>query len=153
MAITRCKIALRSSQLFCIERLQMRFVMLALILCGLAGTAAAIWMMPSDADHAAATDQAMLMGYADPPGTGALDGLRFDTTLGLQGTDERLVDYMQFDKGLFMSRECTDRCNYPPSAYLTRETADGVHFVIEAFCPTKSSFQRQNMLMTFFSQT
>ena len=47
--------------------------------------------------------------------------------------------YVQFSDGLFMSRECTDRCNYPPSAYLVRELDGGTDFIVEAYCPTKNT--------------
>lgn len=112
-------------------------LLLPIVLIGTA--AAAILAMPSDVDHAEMTTPEMLAEYADPPGRGTLDGLRFDTEMWPRGSDDRLVDFMQFDTGLFMSRECTDRCNYPPSAYLTRQTDTGTAFIVEAYCPTKST--------------
>lgn len=98
-----------------------------------------VWMMPSDRDHAAVTTPEFLAAYADAPGKGVLDGVRFDTRMGPEARPGEIEDFVQFDKGLFMSRECTDRCNYPPSAYLTRETDAGIAFIVEAFCPTKDT--------------
>lgn len=113
---------------------------LALIGClMLGGVTTLILKEPSDADHAAATPRAMLMALRDPSGTGPLDGQRFDTVMGLQGKPPELEDYVQFSHGLFMSRECTDRCNYPPSAYLVREVESGTDFIVEAYCPTKNT--------------
>ncbi len=117
----------------------MRWIMLFAVVLGLAGAGYVILSAPSDADHAAATPRALLMEMSDPKGAGALDGLRFDTRMGLKGKPAELVDELQFDQGLFMSRECTDRCNYPPSAYLTRSVAGGTDFIVEAYCPTKTT--------------
>lgn len=117
----------------------MRYVIPILALLGLVGGVFAVLAGPSDVDHATATPRASLMALSDPAGTGALDGLRFDTTMGLYGKPADLIDYVQFDQGLFMSRECTDRCNYPPSAYMTRAVDDGHSFIVEAFCPTKNT--------------
>ena len=117
----------------------MRILLAGLVILLVGGAAAAILRGPSDADHAAATSREMLMEMSDPLGEGALDGLRFDTTMGLQGKPPELEDYLQFNQGLFMSRECTDRCNYPPSAYLTRSVAGGTDFIVEAYCPTKNT--------------
>ena len=97
----------------------------------LGGVTTLILKEPSDADHAAATPRAMLMALRDPSGTGPLDGQRFDTVMGLQGKPPELEDYVQFSHGLFMSRECTDRCNYPPSAYLVREVEGGTELSYE----------------------
>lgn len=110
---------------------------LAVLLVG--GAATAILQLPSDADHAAATSRGVILEMRDPAGTGPLDGLRFDTEMGLQGKPAELVDYLQFQDGLFMSRECEDRCNYPPSAYLARAVEGGTDFIVEAYCPTKST--------------
>lgn len=103
------------------------------------GALALVWLVPTDRDHAAVTTPEFLAGYADPPGKGVLDGVRFDTRMGPPSNPDEIDDFVQFDRGLFMSRECTDRCNYPPSAYLTRETPDGTAFIVEAFCPTKKT--------------
>jgi len=99
----------------------------------------AIAMIPSDADHAAVTTPEYLAAFADPPGTGLLDGIRYDTVMGPPSNPDEVTDFLQFDHGLFMSRECTDRCNYPPSAYFARTTPKGTEFIIEAFCPTKDT--------------
>jgi hypothetical protein len=117
----------------------MKWMFAILAFIGLGGVTTAILQSPSDTDHAAATPRAMLIAMADPAGDGPLDGLRFDTEMGLQGKPPELVDYIQFSDGLFMSRECTDRCNYPPSAYMTRAVQDGTDFIVEAYCPTKST--------------
>lgn len=117
----------------------MRLMIGLIALIGLAGGVFAALLAPTDTDHAKATPRAMLMVLSDPAGTGPLDGLRFDTKMGLQGKPAELIDYVQFDQGLFMSRECTDRCNYPPSAYLTRAVDDGHEFIVEAYCPTKNT--------------
>jgi hypothetical protein len=117
----------------------MKLILALLGFLMLGGVTTLILQEPSDSDHAAATSRAMLMGLSDPAGAGPLDGLRFDTVMGLQGKPPELVDYVQFSEGLFMSRECTDRCNYPPSAYLVREVEGGTDFIVEAYCPTKST--------------
>jgi hypothetical protein len=117
----------------------MRFILAGLAVLLVGGAAAAILQMPSDADHAAATPRDVIMAMSDPAGTGPLDGLRFDTEMGLQGKPADVVDYLQFQDGLFMSRECEDRCNYPPSAYLARSVEGGTEFIVEAYCPTKST--------------
>ena len=117
----------------------MRNLIIAAILALGLGTVGAIYALPTDSDHAKATTPEMLAAYADPPGSGMLDGLRFDTTMGLQGKPPDIEDFVQFDHGLFMSRECTDRCNYPPSAYFARNRDDRIEFIVEAFCPTKDT--------------
>ncbi len=116
----------------------MRLFALVSVFAIIAGAALAILRLPSDVDHALATTPEMLVEHADQPGIGSLDGLRFDTTMGPPG-GKRLQDFVQFDRGLFMSQECEDRCNYPPSAYLTRRTEAGTEFFVEAYCPTKST--------------
>ncbi len=115
----------------------MRLVLAFAMLAG--GALAAVWMLPDDTDNARATSPEMLAAFADPPGKGVLDGLRFDTEMGVQGKPAELKDFVQFDQGLFMSQECTDRCNYPPSAYFTRRSDAGISFVVEAFRPTKDT--------------
>lgn len=117
----------------------MRRILPALVGLFLLGAAISIWTMPSDRDHAAITTPEFLADYADPPGKGVLDGIRFDTVMGPSSNPAEIKDFVQFDIGLFMSRECTDRCNYPPSAYMTRETANGIAFIVEAYCPTKET--------------
>ena len=117
----------------------MRIVIAIIVLLALGGATTAILRSPSDTQHALATSRDVLMPLSDPAGTGPLDGLRFDTEMGLQGKPAELIDYVQFSDGLFMSRECTDRCNYPPSAYLARDVEGGTEFIVEAYCPTKST--------------
>lgn len=117
----------------------MRFLLAGLVVLLLGGAAVTVLRTPTDADHAAATPRDVIMPLSDPKGAGPLDGLRFDTEMGLQGKPAELEDYVQFSQGLFMSRECTDRCNYPPSAYLAREVSGGIDFIVEAYCPTKST--------------
>ena len=72
-------------------------------------------------------------------GSGVLDNLTFTTTLGPQGKPGDIRDAMFFREGQFYSLECTDRCNYPPSAYFARAVEGGHEFVIEAWCPTKAA--------------
>jgi len=117
----------------------MRLILAGLAVLLVGGAATAILQIPSDADHAAATSRDVIMEMSDPAGAGPLDGLRFDTEMGVQGKPADVVDYLQFGEGLFMSRECTDRCNYPPSAYLARSVEGGTEFIVEAYCPTKST--------------
>ncbi|SHG86599.1 hypothetical protein [Marivita hallyeonensis] len=117
----------------------MRWILAALAVLCLGGVTTAILLVPSDVDHAQATPREVVLPLSDPAGQGALDGLRFDTVMGLQGKPPEFKDYVQFSDGLFMSRECEDRCNYPPSAYLTREVDGGTAFIVEAYCPTKST--------------
>ncbi|RVT85558.1 hypothetical protein DXV76_07325 [Rhodobacteraceae bacterium CCMM004] len=117
----------------------MRLALLAGLLLTATSAVAAILMLPSDTDHARATPPEVLAAFADPPGAGPLDGTRFDTRMGPQGKPAEIDDFVQFDSGLFMSQECEDRCNYPPSAYYARQTPAGHDFVVEAFCPTKET--------------
>ncbi|PUB11024.1 hypothetical protein [Yoonia sediminilitoris] len=72
-------------------------------------------------------------------GQGALDGLTFTTNLAPQGKPGAIRDAMFFRNGQFLSLECEDRCNYPASAYFSREVVDGHEFVVEAWCPTKDA--------------
>lgn len=46
---------------------------------------------------------------------------------------------MFFRDGRFLSLECEDRCNYPPSAYFARAVDGGHEFIVEAWCPTKDA--------------
>jgi hypothetical protein len=117
----------------------MRIVIAIVVLLALGGATTAILRSPTDSQHAQATPRDVLMSLSDPAGAGPLDGLRFDTEMGVLGKPAELVDYVQFSHGLFMSRECTDRCNYPPSAYLARDVEGGTEFIVEAYCPTKST--------------
>lgn len=72
-------------------------------------------------------------------GSGALDGMTFTTLLAPQGKPGAIHDAMFFRDGQFLSLECEDRCNYPPSAYFSRATATGHAFVVEAWCPSKDA--------------
>lgn len=72
-------------------------------------------------------------------GAGPLDGMTFTTHLAPQGKPGAIRDAMFFRDGQFLSLECEDRCNYPPSAYFAREIPDGYEFVVEAWCPTKDA--------------
>jgi len=77
--------------------------------------------------------------FSDPAGLGQLDGQRFDTEMGQLGQPPDVVDFVQFDQGLFLSKECEDRCNFPASAYFARDVDGGTDFIVEAYCPTKST--------------
>lgn len=72
-------------------------------------------------------------------GVGVLDGMTFTTTLAPQGKPGAIRDAMFFREGQFLSLECEDRCNYPPSAYFARDIEGGHEFVVEAWCPTKDA--------------
>ncbi len=72
-------------------------------------------------------------------GTGELDGLTFTTLLAPQGKPGAIHDAMFFRGGQFLSLECEDRCNYPASAYFSRQINDGHEFIVEAWCPTKDA--------------
>lgn len=72
-------------------------------------------------------------------GSGALDGLIFKTKLAPQGKPGEIRDAMFFRDGQFLSLECEDRCNYPASAYYSREIDGAREFVVEAWCPTKDA--------------
>lgn len=72
-------------------------------------------------------------------GSGELDGMTFKTVLAPQGKPGEIRDAMFFRDGQFLSLECEDRCNYPASAYYSRETDGGREFIVEAWCPTKDA--------------
>jgi hypothetical protein len=72
-------------------------------------------------------------------GSGTLDGLTFTTMLSPEGKPDGIRDAMFFRDGQFLSLECEDRCNYPPSAYFARAVENGHEFYIEAWCPTKDA--------------
>ena len=72
-------------------------------------------------------------------GSGALDDLTFTTILAPRGQPGEIHDAMFFRDGQFLSLECQDRCNYPPSAYFSRIVESGHEFVVEAWCPTKDT--------------
>lgn len=73
------------------------------------------------------------------PGSGELDGMTFTTLLAPLGKPGAIHDAVFFRNGQFLSMECEDRCNYPASAYFSRETDDGHQFIVEAWCPTKDA--------------
>lgn len=72
-------------------------------------------------------------------GSGALDGMIFKTELAPKGKPGEIRDAMFFRDGQFLSLECEDRCNYPPSAYYSRDIDGGREFIVEAWCPTKDA--------------
>ena len=72
-------------------------------------------------------------------GSGSLDGMTFTTLLAPKGKAGKIHDAMFFRDGQFLSLECEDRCNYPASAYFSRDVEGGQDFVVEAWCPTKNA--------------
>lgn len=72
-------------------------------------------------------------------GSGDLDGMTFTTLLAPRGGAAAIHDAMFFSEGQFSSLECEDRCNYPPSAYFSRQIDGGHEFIVEAWCPTKDA--------------
>lgn len=72
-------------------------------------------------------------------GSAVLDNMTFTTVLSPEGKPGEIRDAMFFRDGQFLSLECEDRCNYPPSAYFARTVEGGHEFVVEAWCPTKDA--------------
>ncbi len=83
--------------------------------------------------HAAKVDAAV----AD--GSGTLDGLIFSGELGPLGRPADVKDKLVFADGMFVSKECEKRCNYPARPYFVRQRGEKVEFISETQCPTKDA--------------
>ncbi len=70
---------------------------------------------------------------------GVLDGMTFASELGPLGKPADLNDFLVFENGMFVSRECQRRCDYPPAPYLVRRAGEKTEFIIETHCPDKDS--------------
>ncbi len=73
------------------------------------------------------------------PGTGTLDGMSFEGRLGPSGAPADVADQWVFDDGMFVSRECERRCNYPPRPYYSREVGAKTEFMSVTECPDKDA--------------
>lgn len=105
----------------------MRWIIALFPACLPAGASAAIVMNPSGAPRDA------LLALSNPPGQGPLDGLRTGTTMGPRSNPDEVRDLMPFGRGLYLSRECSDRRISPPDAGFAAD------FTVAAFCPTGKS--------------
>ena len=72
-------------------------------------------------------------------GSGALDGLAFESELGPVGKSADMEDTLIFDKGLFVSAECYRTCNFPAQPYFVRRGNGGIEFISETRCPNKDA--------------
>ena len=72
-------------------------------------------------------------------GSGPLDGMIFSGQLGAMGKPADVNDNFVFANGLFVSKQCEQRCNYPARPYFVRRTGDKVSFISETHCPTKDA--------------
>lgn len=116
----------------------MRLKLMILIPFGFAGAFVTALLAPDDADHTASTTPDFLAAFVSKPGQGVLDGNRCDPRMGPPPNPDEIEDLIHFHPGFHVSRAYTDRCNDPPSAYLSRTADDGTETVVESFCPTKS---------------
>lgn len=76
---------------------------------------------------------------AEKPGSGALDGMTFAGQLGPSGAPADVDDQWVFENGMFVSRECERRCNYPPRAYYSRQVRGATEFMSVTQCPDKDA--------------
>lgn len=83
--------------------------------------------------------RAVAMDVSELAGTGVLDGLTFEGHAGLSGEPADVADQWDFEDGLFVSRECERRCNYPPRPYFSREVGDTTEFISVTECPNKNA--------------
>lgn len=67
-------------------------------------------------------------------GSGVLDGMTFSSELGPVGEPANVKDFLIFENGMFVSKECERRCDYPPAAYFVRRVGASIEFVSETHC-------------------
>ena len=72
-------------------------------------------------------------------GAGPLDGKVFTGQLGPTGKPADVADTWVFSRGMFVSKECERRCNYPPRPYFTRLANGKTEFFSETRCPGKDA--------------
>ena len=72
-------------------------------------------------------------------GSGILDGLTFSSELGPLGKPANVKDVLVFENGMFVSKECEQRCGYAPRPYFVRRVGDKTEFISETHCPSKDS--------------
>ncbi len=78
----------------------------------------------------------------EPAGTEAsaiLDGMSFVSELGPLGKPGDITDFLIFENGMFVSKECERRCAYPPAPYFIRHVGGKTEFVAETHCSDKDS--------------
>jgi hypothetical protein len=73
------------------------------------------------------------------PATGPLDGMTFKGHLGPSGAPADVADQWVFEDGMFVSKECERRCNYPPRPYYSREAGESTEFISVTNCPDKNA--------------
>jgi len=76
---------------------------------------------------------------ADISGSGMLDGMSFSSKLGPAGKPADVDDILVFQNGMFVSKECEIRCNYPARPYYVRPLGDKIAFISETRCPDKDA--------------
>lgn len=67
-------------------------------------------------------------------GSGVLDGMTFSSELGPIGKPANVKDFLIFENGMFVSKECERQCGYPPAAYFVRRVGAKIEFVSETHC-------------------
>jgi hypothetical protein len=72
-------------------------------------------------------------------GKGSLDGKVFVGRLGPVGSTPDVQDTWVFSSGMFVSKECQRRCDYPPRPYFARSANGKTEFVSETRCPGKDA--------------
>jgi len=72
-------------------------------------------------------------------GAGPLDGKTFVGKVGPVGGKPDVKDVWGFFDGMFVSRECERRCQYPARPYFARNAAGETEFVSETRCPYKDA--------------
>lgn len=72
-------------------------------------------------------------------GSGVIDGLTFASELGPLDKPANVKDSLVFENGMFVSRECQRRCDYPPAPYFVRRVGDKTEFIAETHCSDKDS--------------
>jgi len=72
-------------------------------------------------------------------GSGVLDGMTFTSELGPLGKPANVKDFLVFENGMFVSRECERQCGYPPAPYYVRRLGDKIEFISETHCSDKDS--------------
>lgn len=80
-----------------------------------------------------------ILAEMEARGAGVLDGMQFAGQIGPAGQPADVEDAWTFEHGMFVSRECRERCGYLPSAYFTRRHDGAIEFTSRSYCPQKNS--------------
>lgn len=112
------------------------FIRLVIVAAILAGSA---FIFGYGLNNAASTDVPLSESMQSVGKAGPLDGMEFVSKLGPEGKPKDVDDRFVFSGGMFVSKECELRCDYPARAYFVKQTKSGTEFISNTKCPYKDA--------------